>query len=51
MYYDTITRKNVFVFDFELLKIYDLPLAKLSSVATDGGHPSMSRKNKGVVER
>jgi len=42
--------EDVFVSIFELLKKYDLPLEKLSSVATDGA-PSMTGKNKGFVER
>ncbi|KAL4152891.1 hypothetical protein QTP88_000724 [Uroleucon formosanum] len=48
--FDTTTGENVFVSVFELLKKYDLPLKKLSSVATDGA-PSMTGKNKGFVER
>lgn len=47
---DTTTGEDVFVSVFELLKKYDLPLEKLSSVATDGA-PSMTGKNKGFVER
>ena len=48
--FDTTTGEDVFVSVFELLKKYDLPLEKLSSVATDGA-PSMTGKNKGFVER
>lgn len=47
---DTTTGEDVFVSVFELLNKYDLPLAKLSSMATDGA-PSMTGKNKGFVER
>jgi len=48
--FDTTTGEDVFVSVIELLKKYDLPLEKLSSVATDGA-PSMTGKNKGFVER
>ncbi|VVC27195.1 Hypothetical protein CINCED_3A016878 [Cinara cedri] len=45
----SLLRKDVFVSVFKLLKKYDLPLAKLSSVATDGAH-YMTGENKGFVE-
>ncbi|VVC32953.1 Hypothetical protein CINCED_3A012313 [Cinara cedri] len=45
----TTTGEDVFVSVFKLLKKYDLPLAKLSSVAIDEA-PSMTGKNEGFVE-
>lgn len=53
--YDTTTgahegAQDVFVSVFKLLKKYDLRLAKLLSMATDGA-PSMTGKNKGFVEK
>jgi hypothetical protein len=42
--------EELFVSVHELLKKYELPLVKLSSVTTDGA-PSMMGKNKGFIER
>ncbi|KFM67397.1 General transcription factor II-I repeat domain-containing protein 2, partial [Stegodyphus mimosarum] len=44
----TTTGEDIFTCVFGLLQKYNLPLAKLNSVATDGA-PSMTGKNKGFV--
>ena len=42
----TTTGKDIFNFVYELLQKYNLPLSKLTSVATDGA-PSMTGKTNG----
>lgn len=46
--HNTCTGQDIFNCVFETLKKYNLPLSKLTSVATDGA-PSMTGKNNGFV--